>query len=560
MLLVLVGGVMSANATDYYVVGGIAGGWTPRPISNNKALKMTESTTTSGLYYYDYASTSTDIQYFAIANGEGDNDNDWSTFNDTYRWGNSNYHIDGDKYGIVMSQGDYTLNFTPDGSSTYRIVFNSNNNQLSFVKHVDYVVAGCYGSDEEASFFGTAWDNNNASNVMTLQDDGTFVKTYSNIQLTSSEKKIKFKVVKKGDWDTGSTTNIEKEITPYTYDIKIQVWTNEFNGAVCSLTEVPITSYYVVGGLDGAGDWTVSSEPMYENSGVFSTTFSKPSTASAAYRFAVAPNTVISDGSVFNWTKLIRPYQASSSDKVLSFEDIDNYATTNREAEGNAWNIPSTLKDCILTFTYNSNTYQYSISQYFERTLYPAAEGFATFSFAYDVAIPQGITAKYASAVDATTGKITWNEFSGGIKAQQGALLVASTVPTENTPIRFTPVANLAAFSETNLMKPILAEQKLEQVSGSTRYILAKPGNSVGFYKVNSNGSWVNAGTAYLEVPTPQQGGAPDFIPLDGGTTGIANISNETMRDNQYYTLDGRRVAEPTKGLYIVNGKKVIIK
>ncbi len=42
--------------------------------------------------------------------------------------------------------------------------------------------------------------------------------------------------------------------------------------------------------------------------------------------------------------------------------------------------------------------------------------------------------------------------------------------------------------------------------------------------------------------------------------TGIVNMNRETITNNQYYTLDGRRVENPTKGLYIVNGKKVVVK
>ena len=44
-------------------------------------------------------------------------------------------------------------------------------------------------------------------------------------------------------------------------------------------------------------------------------------------------------------------------------------------------------------------------------------------------------------------------------------------------------------------------------------------------------------------------------------TTGISAtlMNNETM-NNEYFDLQGRRVSQPTKGLYIVNGRKVLIK
>ena len=49
------------------------------------------------------------------------------------------------------------------------------------------------------------------------------------------------------------------------------------------------------------------------------------------------------------------------------------------------------------------------------------------------------------------------------------------------------------------------------------------------------------------------------FISFDGGTTGINNVK-QTVGDNKYYNLSGQQVENPGKGLYIQNGKKVIIK
>ena len=49
-------------------------------------------------------------------------------------------------------------------------------------------------------------------------------------------------------------------------------------------------------------------------------------------------------------------------------------------------------------------------------------------------------------------------------------------------------------------------------------------------------------------------------VAIIGGTTGIQNVNRETITNNRYYNLAGQRVAQPTKGMYIVNGKKVIIK
>ena len=95
---------------------------------------------------------------------------------------------------------------------------------------------------------------------------------------------------------------------------------------------------------------------------------------------------------------------------------------------------------------------------------------------------------------------------------------------------------------------------------GSTIYVLAKGTNGVGFYLVE-DGSAITAGKAYLEVSG--ENAARQFIGFgdDNETTGIQTVANsQQSAANSYYDLQGRRVAQPTKGLYIVNGKKVIIK
>ena len=50
-------------------------------------------------------------------------------------------------------------------------------------------------------------------------------------------------------------------------------------------------------------------------------------------------------------------------------------------------------------------------------------------------------------------------------------------------------------------------------------------------------------------------------IDFDGeASTAIKAIDNgQLMMDNVYYDLAGRRVAQPTKGIYIFNGKKVMM-
>ena len=93
---------------------------------------------------------------------------------------------------------------------------------------------------------------------------------------------------------------------------------------------------------------------------------------------------------------------------------------------------------------------------------------------------------------------------------------------------------------------------------GTHHFALGKKGGVVGFVKVK-NGVTIPKGKAYLYIATPPS--ARDFIGFgEDDVTGIDAVKQETKADNEYFNLAGQRVAQPTKGLYIVNGKKVIVK
>ncbi len=93
---------------------------------------------------------------------------------------------------------------------------------------------------------------------------------------------------------------------------------------------------------------------------------------------------------------------------------------------------------------------------------------------------------------------------------------------------------------------------------GTHVFALGKKDDKVGFVKVKS-GVIIPAGKAYLYIATPPT--SRDFLGFgEDDTTGIESVEQAAKVDNQYFNLAGQRVVQPTKGLYIVNGKKVIIK
>jgi len=65
---------------------------------------------------------------------------------------------------------------------------------------------------------------------------------------------------------------------------------------------------------------------------------------------------------------------------------------------------------------------------------------------------------------------------------------------------------------------------------------------------------------AYLQVAKGSE--TRQFvIGINGGATGIsATLINKETMDNEVYNLQGQRIVRPLKGLYIMRGKKVIVK
>lgn len=84
----------------------------------------------------------------------------------------------------------------------------------------------------------------------------------------------------------------------------------------------------------------------------------------------------------------------------------------------------------------------------------------------------------------------------------------------------------------------------------------------LGFYWGADNGGAfiVKAGTAYLAVPTSDASNAKGFA-FDGETTGVENVNVAANQNKTIYNLNGQRVSNMSQaGLYIVNGKKVVIR
>ena len=82
---------------------------------------------------------------------------------------------------------------------------------------------------------------------------------------------------------------------------------------------------------------------------------------------------------------------------------------------------------------------------------------------------------------------------------------------------------------------------------------------SGGIFKKASGGNAIKAFRAYLRQRDVSNAKTVSML-FEDETTGISELKDNVVMPTVYYDLQGRRVADPSKGIYIVNGKKVIIK
>ncbi len=189
-----------------------------------------------------------------------------------------------------------------------------------------------------------------------------------------------------------------------------------------------------------------------------------------------------------------------------------------------------------------------------------AADSYVTFSFPTAVEVPENVEVYTFSDYDDSEHTITFTKSDITTLVKNTPYVLHATTATS---ISFNQKPTEALDMKTpgtvvNSGATLHANYDVLTTDGS-QYILS----SGTFYK--GNGIKVGTFRAYLTGVTgaAEGKGYAVFVDADDETTKIGTIDANgeiNVMDGAVYNLAGQRVAHPTKGLYIVNGKKVIIK
>lgn len=187
-------------------------------------------------------------------------------------------------------------------------------------------------------------------------------------------------------------------------------------------------------------------------------------------------------------------------------------------------------------------------------------EGFGTFYTDKNYVLPQGLTAFGYTSIDGNNTLTKSVEYvAGDIVPANTAVVVKGAKGSYN----YYNTEEVATKTiEKNLLKGVTTDTRIEASSGVKRYILTRADDGIlAFYRTNTGNINVKANRAYLEVPTAM---AVASFSLEGTATGINNVVTTAAKQGIYTIFGVRLNATTTKelpaGIYIVDGKKVIVK
>lgn len=175
--------------------------------------------------------------------------------------------------------------------------------------------------------------------------------------------------------------------------------------------------------------------------------------------------------------------------------------------------------------------------------------GMSTFSAPFPTLLPDDVKAYYAKSY--TGGSILLEQYSGeALPANEGFVLVGEVGSATMKPALDEASVDIVNILSHSAGAPVYLE-------GGVAYVLAGGSDGPGLYLCNAGTIAMNK--AYL--PTHNTGSNGKSVALRfQDTTGMDELIGENGYMKGVYDLQGRRIENPAKGIYIINGKKILVK
>ena len=224
--------------------------------------------------------------------------------------------------------------------------------------------------------------------------------------------------------------------------------------------------------------------------------------------------------------------------------------------------VPKGSKRAYMSM-YNWNNYstvvEYEYNNMDEIDIEMSKLGISTYTSLYNLDFTSitALKAYIASGFNPVTGELLLTRVYD-VPGCEGLLLKGDegtyTVPVNNSDMFY-----------SNLLKGVPVTKTVAPTDGEyTNYILANGDKyGIGFYTLSKEGD-IAEGKAYLQIPTSltsvaEARGIQLRFDDDNSVDAINNI-NEHKSNQTFFDLQGRRIEQPVKGMYITNGKKIFIK
>ena len=227
-----------------------------------------------------------------------------------------------------------------------------------------------------------------------------------------------------------------------------------------------------------------------------------------------------------------------------------------KDASGNS--LPSTMTASDLTVYAQYTEDEVPVDQYFGVGM--GSNDYRTFvysDYAIDFSKAVGLEGYYAKSVNSAGTEVVFEQVTGIVAANTPLLLKKTATETKLWWVDAagtTPSPNLLVAGDGSeihdegkyvLTYHLNANNEYEYVFAETTYEKAIVESDRAYLNLSSSGARGQVTIRFVKA---------------NDTLGISDIETETTGQKVIYDLRGQRVDRPTKGIYIINGRKVVIK